>query len=116
MPVCIVCSTRNCETHKDWGRCEKHGSTFDLQIFAGCRTCLEEQGKEIYRPRLKEICSLCETRLKDDDEVYTDPTPSCVICLSCGRKHGLDKHNWPKVRVKIGRIWTAAEVKSEKFK
>ena len=80
----------------------------------GCTSCLKEQGKPVYRPRLAEVCSLCETKLSEGDEIYTDWAPGCAICLRCGDKHGIDK--WWKIRVKIGRLWTQADVKKEAFK
>lgn len=113
--ACKVCGTYKCLAHVDWGKCSC-GTTFDLKLFIGCPSCLEKKGEEYRRPGLKQDCCLCGAHLQDGEEAYTDPMPSQAICLACGVRVGLDKHNWWKIKVKLGWVWTAEEVKAERFR
>lgn len=112
--ACLVCGAYRCNAHAGFVKCSTCGCKYDTPHYLGCPNCLEKEGKPIYRPTLKEVCSLCRKVMKDGDEVYTDGSPMCAICLECAAKHELLL--WWKVRVKIGRIWTEKEVSKEKYK
>jgi hypothetical protein len=111
--ACMVCGGYRCQNHIGWVKCPTCGARYQIDEFIGCPFCLEKEGKPFYRPTLKEVCSLCKKKLNDGDEVYTNKSPMCSICMECGAKHGFEK--WPKVRVKIGRVWTEEDVRRERY-
>jgi len=110
---CKTCGIYRCKNHLDWLRCEKDGciTTWDSRVFLGCPVCLEKEKKQVYRPRLKEICRFCRTRLKEGDLAYTDWSPGGTFCPLCAVFY---KIAYWTIVVRKGRLWTAEEISAER--